>query len=288
MDRRLVFSHRLILSVVLLVGIVLMSACGGAGSSIPSGVRDSEQSAEPTLTPEPKPITVEAGTGLEDLDSYVVNFTMDFEGEGEVSADQSGTMSMVLHADNINDKTRMTVSASGEVFGTLGEGVAPPEADVYTVDGTSYIMDTNTTDNPECQVSPINFMELFSPEMVVGELIGTLEVSTLVAENETVNGIATDHYTVDQDADVFAQMDMDQIDSAQADVWVAREGGYLVKLDLHITGSDSSGQAGAFNIVYAIAEVGHVDDIQLPAACRDAEKMSLPNLDDLPDLDNLP
>lgn len=285
MNRRIVFSHHIILSVVLLLGIVLISACGG-GDSTPSGSSDGEQSAEPTPTPEPKPIIVEAGTGLEDLDSYVVNFTMEFEGEGEASADQSGTMDMVLHADNINNKKRMTVSASGEVFGTLGEDVAPPEADVYTVDGTSYILDKSTTDNPECQISPINFMDLFSPEMVVGELIGTLEVSTLVAENETVNGVATDHYTVDEDADVFAQMDMDQIDSAQADVWVAREGGYLVKLDLHITGSDSSGQAGAFNIVYTIAEVGQVDDIQLPAACENAEEMTLP--DEIPGLEDLP
>jgi hypothetical protein len=97
------------------------------------------------------------------------------------------------------------------------------------------------------------------------------------AGTETVEGIAARHYT-------FDRLSLDLPEDVQADgqVWIAVDGGYVVKYSLRIAAGDSffgEGKQGIQQVEYRVSEVGAHPQVVYPEGC-------LPVLTDVPAMDD--
>lgn len=85
------------------------------------------------------------------------------------------------------------------------------------------------------------------------------------AGEETVNGLPAMHYTFDEAA-IGRAADL----SAKGDLWIAKEGGYVVKYSLSMIGENDQlglGVSGTQSWMYDLTEAGAVSDPGLPAGC---------------------
>ncbi|HSJ54344.1 MAG TPA: hypothetical protein VLC52_11445, partial [Anaerolineae bacterium] len=96
--------------------------------------------------------------------------------------------------------------------------------------------------------------------MYSGEVVGAADLLPFVLHarrvlpDETVNGIPSKHYVYDVDN---LQTDVGMT-SARGDLWVAREGGFLVRLTLDGQGTyyDTYSTSGTLRLVYDLYDVG--------------------------------
>lgn len=81
---------------------------------------------------------------------------------------------------------------------------------------------------------------------------------------ETMNGVTTLHYHFTQDG-----LALDE-EGISGEVWIAQEGGYVVKYTLSIPGlANSTGSGGVIEetLSYELTEINSIDQIELPADC---------------------
>ncbi len=105
------------------------------------------------------------------------------------------------------------------------------------------------------------------------------------AGSETINGVATHHYTFDGRA-------FGSLDSAQSvgEMWVAAEGGYVARYRLATAGgADFFGEGieGTLTWNYALTDVNQAFTVDVPADCP-AGLVDAPRLPDAADLSNMP
>jgi len=139
-------------------------------------------------------------------------------------------------------------------------------------------------DQPDCfrskkQFSGTEQMEkLYVPDKMSGAL-GSREKGALLAGwligEETINEVETKHYRVDIDSLKKVAKDDKMPDWSQVDVWVAKEGEYLVKLTESskaklrlFTGDDFD---GTYSVALLNSNINKSFDIELPQACDDAQ-----------------
>ncbi len=83
---------------------------------------------------------------------------------------------------------------------------------------------------------------------------------------ETVGNVKTIHYTLTKDS-----LDGFEPESVSGDLWLAEGDGYVVKLDLAISGSDRTfgkGRNGTRKISYELSKINSNDGFTLPAGCQ--------------------
>ena len=103
------------------------------------------------------------------------------------------------------------------------------------------------------------------------EIFGPIIPGRLVQSGEIVNGIATDRYTVD-----LAAMGLGEGSRSRSEVWVAQEGGYVVRFTgeaeglLTGFGPGEPGQ-GVSRWTYDLQQVNSLEEIHLAAACLAAK-----------------
>jgi hypothetical protein len=98
----------------------------------------------------------------------------------------------------------------------------------------------------------------------------------------------TDHYVVEDVESLVGdeEMNIEEFNVQQADVWVAQDGGYLVRMNIDATGTDTQGTEGSFMMQYELQDVNNVDEITLPEACANATEM--PGMEGVPDVPETP
>jgi hypothetical protein len=219
-----------------------------------------------------EPVDLDISTGVDELDSYRAMFTMDVEGVDAEGTDQSGTIDMTVEVDNTTENAHITMDMSG---GTVG-GTEDVSMEMYQVDGSAYMLMAGVG----CISTPTGAEEL----PAVGDMIGdsTIQDARMVERGVEVNGIVTDRYTIEDVGSLMGseEMAVEELTVQKADVWVAQDGGYLVKMDIDATGTDASGTEGDFIMQYELQEVNNIDEITLPDECANASE--LPGLEDLP------
>lgn len=288
---------------LLLVLALLVSACGGqaeqaaepttAPDTTEEGTTEEDTTEEGTTTEEDtateedatteedtaseeelpsEPIDLDISTGVDELDSYRALFTMDVEGVDAEGTDQSGTIDMTVEVDNTTENAHVTMDMSGGAVG----GTENVSMEMYQVDGSAYMLMAGVG----CISTPTGAEEL----PAVGDMIGdsTIQGARMVERGVEVNGIMTDRYTVEDVGSLMGseEMDVEEFTVQTADVWVAQDGGYLVKMDIDATGTDASGTEGDFIMQYELQEVNSIDEITLPDECANASE--IPGLEDLP------
>ena len=96
----------------------------------------------------------------------------------------------------------------------------------------------------------------------VGELLPYIPQARRVLPDETVNGIACKHYVYDID-DLQTESGMTD---ASGDIWVAKDGGYVVRLTMNGQGTyyDTYSASGTLNLVYDLYDVNAPISINPP------------------------
>lgn len=186
-------------------------------------------------------------TGLSDLSSYRATLTVSFDGTiGEQPADWTRTYTLLTSQDT--PARQLTIDASD---GRLMRA---------EIDGVFYEWQEGglcVASVPDLSTSPSKVLE---PAGFLNSVIGAEE-----ADSETVNGIASTRYTFDESAQAASG-----IAESIGELWIASDGGYLVRYMLETTGTPTyfgEGIEGTLTWDYQLEDVGSPLVIELPSDC---------------------
>lgn len=210
-----------------------------------------------------------------DFSSYRWQMNLDFDGTSPSGESETGSVIMLLEAIKADSAFHMQMTLQGDAAAEFGgEAVI----DMYAIDDTAYIKEPGT--DSWLSLPAAGFMDDFFAQgfMDPDELVTLPETARRNVLPEDVNGISTWHYTFTE-ADLI---DADSsLESAVGDIWIARDGGYPVKMVMEATGLEASSgsspiTSGTINMVYELLEVNTDFSIDLPADAANAE--SLPDV----------
>jgi hypothetical protein len=240
----------------MLVAVLALAACGGGSTPAASSAPGATQAAGSTTAPATTsggaateaPAASSAGGGiniggaaasLDNLDNYSFKIEMKAEGGSEFMLVPAGG-SLVMKGDVILKPTpavdvTMTTSGGGAAS-AIGYRIIGPTAYV-NLGGDSWM--AAPADDAEKAV------DAFKPEQMLGSF-SSLEGLSKVGE-EDKNGIPSDHYSSAADPGIG---DMFGLPGATwtSDVWIAKDGGYVVSAALTATGKSASGEQGTFSM----------------------------------------
>jgi hypothetical protein len=240
---------RFIATVLLCLGS-LVSACQQSGLQTGS----SPEATQPTLPPS----ELELGPGnfnltdpsinLNELSSYTATFTESFEGTANGET-QNWTDSYVLQRSNENGTSQLTVSTSDETLFYAEEGQS-----AYAINGGN-----------NCEANIIDSLgssiERIDPAGMLSVLMGAEE-----AGPEEIAGVETYHFTFDERA--LGKADMED---SSGEIWVAVDGGFVVRYTLTTTGGDTAfgeGVQGTLTQDYSLTQINSTVLPPLPEGCQ--------------------
>lgn len=226
---------------------------------------------------------------LDSLSSYRVSFAMEFDGESG-GQPTNGKINVLLETNQELAATHLAMDMEG---GTVEELGGLNRLEVYELDNTIYMY--NDIMGGEWISMPATDDEVFTQGFFSpNENLQMPDTANCALTPETINGIAAKMCTFD-DADLQDSSDA-EYDKAEGKVWLAEDGGYVVKYEVDIEGfkpseTDQAGvdQAGLFDfgdisISYELLEVNTDITIELPAEAQEAEGLDFGDLmeDDAP------
>ena len=219
--------------------------------------------------------------GLDKLKSYRTRWTWSFD--GKLASGKPYTASYifsesVIPADKLFARV-MTISQTPR----SAESPSSLMVEAYDIAGTFYVSSSlNTSQASRCTPAPMPAGFFEGMDLTGGrEMRGV----RLVKEGDRVNGILADQYALDATA-IFTR----GVKSASGNIWIARDGSYVVKFTLQVTGDTSllgqevtDGQSdqlaeGKLTAEYVVLDTNKVKAIELPATCQSAESVA----DDIP------
>lgn len=243
---------------VLAITVLVLAAyaCGTIGGGLP-GVSHTPYPESAAIQQETTggsgPFVLEdPKTGLADLPSYTATLTLSFDGSKDGKA-QQWTKTYVMLARLDPRERKLTVQKSGDLTNLDNVNLAERDGVAYTWQGENTCV-ANAIKQGE---SPSEGAE---PASLLSFVVGADEAGT-----ETVNGVASNHYTFDEHA-----LALQGVTQATGELWTASDGGYVVKYVLTSKGkSDYFGEGieGTLTEDYELSGVGAPVDIQLPADC---------------------
>ena len=240
--------------VALLISLLTISlACNTLTSASPADVtpqnmiitRDIAYGSGPFNLPDPK-------VGLSDLSSYQATLTLSFDGTHDGRAEKwSRTYTTSVQKDPL--VRLLTIETSGDFANADPVFMAEAEGADYQRVGENV-----------CSASPIEAGkwpgEQSEPVSFLNYVIGADD-----AGSETVNDIASEHYTFDQRA--LGQQDLTK---SKGEMWVASDGGYVIKYVLS-TKADATyfgeGIDGTLTMDYELTGANKPVKIELPDGC---------------------
>ncbi|MFO7680267.1 MAG: hypothetical protein R6X34_09470 [Chloroflexota bacterium] len=298
--------------ILLLVFSLALAACGGDEPEVvveepavvvePTAVTEEETSSqpEPAVLPTANPTDVAEVESppqqttiaideleiakLEELTSYRYDMVIEVAGKNADGTESTQTMLMNLAVSTDPPATSMTMTAEGTA----------DMADVGTIEftqigDTSYIVMTDMgcmvlPAEGEGAISSEELTENFSPD----DIMENLDNVTFVGK-EKINGIDVLHYTYDETA--MKAEDAVGIESAEGHIYVAEDGGYMVRSIMDIVGSSAFAadmgteafQSATTHIEMNLTDVNEDVVITPPAACEGQELPEAMNWPMLPD-----
>jgi hypothetical protein len=221
-------------------------------------------------------IDFDAKTGLEELTSYRSTLKMSVDGTKD-NQPVSGEIDLLIEITREPEVLHMNMGIAGEMIADSGQDSV--NLDIYFQDQTIYMQ--NPEDGTWMAIPSEGEEDLgaltqgfLKPE----DLVDLPETAELAPETETVNGIETYHYSFSE-AD-FTEKEM-SVESAEGDIWVAVDGGYLVKFYVDakgVTSTDPSEpfETGDFTLDYELLDVNSDFTIEVPAEALDAAGAGAP------------
>ena len=211
--------------------------------------------------------------GLADLSSYRATVILSFDGTVAGSASK-WTKTYVMLRTKEPSIRQLTVEKTGDL--TFLDPVFMAEAD-----GADYERRGENDCNANAIEEGNSLGDRLEPALFLAGVIGADE-----AGSETVNDVAVNHYTFDQHA--LGQQD---ITESTGEMWVATEGGYMVKYLLTTKGDANyfgEGMEGTLTFDYELTDVNKpVKFAPLPADCP-AGMVNAPLLPDASNVIKMP
>jgi len=228
--------------------------------------------AEPSPTAEPQSAKISfaelnPNNRPENLDSYRYDMILTMSGvndQGE-AVSQSMTMQMAHTADPKASSITMVTEGVADM-GDIGnlEMVQIGDTNYMVLPGMGCI---NLPAEGE-DLLQNSMTDAFTPE----EMFNNLENLTLVGE-ETIDDIRVLHYTFDETAVPAA--DAQGLQSMQGDVFIAKDGGYLVRMSVDMQGDTTFLQGfegvndAVMHVEFNLKDINQPFEITLPASCAD-------------------
>jgi hypothetical protein len=261
-------AHLLVL--VLLAVSQACSPSAGGGQPTPG---QSEVTVSKDITWGPGPFSYpDPRTGLADLTSYGSKLTASFSGTRDGSTETwSRTYSMLAANEPLARQWHIESSSNG----SAPEVIFHAESNGMDYEKHGDAACVARTSDPTLLLS--DHLELTS---FLDAVIGAEEVGS-----ETVNEIEATHYTFDQRA-----LGQDGLTEANGELWVAVDGGYLVKYLLTSkAGPDFFGKGldGTLTVDYELTAPNAPVEISLPDDCPPG-LIAAPTLPDATDISSLP
>lgn len=205
----------------------------------------------------------DAMAGLDKFDSYRMAYNMTIEGKD--ANGKAAKQQIKLTQEYIKSKDSMHMAMQGSGWEIESQAGA---FDIYQIGKTGYIM-TTTKDNPKptcisfsSDQPTFDKSQLISPD----DLMGAIQSRDLVARGEMVNGVKADHYKLSK-----AEFDFGVMTSQTGEVWIAQDGGHLVRFTGQAEGDFSLSAdkiKGKVTWTYDLLDVNKLTAITLPPECK--------------------
>lgn len=220
-------------------------------------------------------------SGLDNLDSYHSQLVIELTGEDENGNSVNETNRFIQEI--IRDQQASKIIVINESNGEISQRL-----EIYSIDGNTYMLNSN---NSKTELScilmsdPNNIGEEMSTLDLIppNEMITDIEGGDLVAKGEKINGIMTNHFSLENGA-VFGTL----VTSGNSDLWKAQDGDYLVRAigkgEGEMVSMIIGGQiTGEIVWQYDLLDVNKLEEIVVPQICLETSEEIQK---DIPILDN--
>jgi hypothetical protein len=241
--------------------LLLTAGCGGFFQQLDQAGRGDDERLlggpqPPAGTPLPSLESLEQN--LAQLDSYRAVLSLETGGAAGAPASTLTILQEVIRAEN-----RLHYSMV-----TTGDPASDATLEYFQEGRDLYLLTDQGPGQPVCErmtgqsTDLLNRMQALTPE----SLFGPIQPDRLVTSGELVNGVLTDRYTVDQ-----VSMGLGESRTSQGEVWIAREGGYVVRFsgqaDGVVAGFAPAAAGSTSRWLYELSEINALADIRLSTAC---------------------
>jgi hypothetical protein len=201
--------------------------------------------------------------GMDTLKSYRMQYVYAFDGKDDQGNPSKGSITSTQEVINGSTDSHVSYEATGDAASSGNAG----KIEMYQIGKDSYMISADEQGKEQCaafssgdQSNPQD--TLFKPS----DFLDGVTDARLVKKGETVNGVKADHYTFDQ-----TNMPSSGYTAASGDLWIAQDGGYMVKYVGKSTGSSSIFAAGKdvgeITWDYNLTDINAITEIKPPENC---------------------
>jgi hypothetical protein len=239
------------------------------GPALPTEPGKATVQAKPTLaaeTPLPAstgaPQIADVQAGLDTLDSYRLNYNMTVTGKDPKGADAKQELKLLQ--ETVKSKASLHTVWGGSGWAANKN---PSSFEIFQIGKTSYMLTPAKDTTPATCMSFSNDKPAFDQSQLLtpNELMGGLQGGALVARGEMVNGVKADHYKL-----LKANLGFGVTTAQVGDMWLAQDGGFLVKFVGQADGDFSLSADQIKGTVvwdYNLTQINQLKEIVLPAEC---------------------
>jgi hypothetical protein len=262
--------------------VVLPEQCLNAVEETP----EPEDTPEPENTPEGKsePLDISPLTQTVKVDSMQSVMTLYLDGKDSAGKALKTDVTIELTQNKTRKQQSMVMNGDGlNILAKMPGLTDLSEIGIYSIGSTVYIdMQTGKTDKcvKSAAAGSMASFDQLSPENLLGSFASRLDTYGYFDGEETVNDVDVRHYVIDADATNAAALkskDPDVRENAKTqklvsgDVYIAVDGGYIVRLDAEYEGTAKSlGFKGNTTVEFDLAELNTGVQVELPKACSNA------------------
>jgi hypothetical protein len=244
------------------------------GEPTPTEQPEVVETVEAAETPELEEAAIDKSSiwNMVDIKSYRGDFTMTFDG---TSSGETVSGSMVMHIEYTSDPPAQYLNMQIEGFELDPELADMPEIEFYIMEDTAYMYmgaDIGWMSFPNDPDESISDSFMSYQDFV--DLPDTANRNPLP---ESVNGVMAWHYVIDESD--FPE-ELAEYETMSADVWISVDSGYMVKMDVMMSGTFDPEEfgtqmidEGTMHIIFDMLDVNEDFTIELPEEATSAEDM---------------
>ncbi|MCL4505358.1 MAG: hypothetical protein M1434_15570 [Chloroflexi bacterium] len=211
--------------------------------------------------------------GLEKLKSYRLHVVYNYDGKNAKGETDKGGIDLLQEIASNKDQ-HMKFSGAG------GGGSNDAGLETFQIGGVYYLYNATAEAGKKCTSYSSGQQDAASPAALFNpsDMLGGLNDVKLVQKGDNVNGVAADHYAAAE-----SSFNVGLFTNAKGDVWVAQDGGYVVKYTGQASGKAAllgGGVDGAISWEYNVEDANKIDTIALPPECaasRPADDIPVPD-----------
>ncbi len=198
---------------------------------------------------------------LEKLKSYRLAWTMSWEGKDDKGAAQTGSMSWMQEYITASKDQHFKLSSK------TSEKPKEEAFEWFQVGDGFYMYSPDKTGAEKCFGMTGSNSKNDATPFKPSDILGGTRNAKLVKRGDTVNGVVTDQYAIDE-----KNVALGASATVAGNVWVARDGGYAVKYATTAKGASlglfgATKGEGVLTIAYDLTDINKINAITIPADC---------------------